>query len=69
MSAKGWQQVRNYPDHLGHRVVLEQVVEPDYTPEPSPLVPIQVYSLDSLDADYQQLSEYPMHSFMHEELH
>ena len=68
MSTKGWQQVRNYPDHLSHRVVLEQFVEPNYTPEPSHLVPIQVYSLTPLDADHQQLREYLMHSFMHEEL-
>ncbi|KAA8651047.1 hypothetical protein EYZ11_003782 [Aspergillus tanneri] len=68
MSEEGWQQVRTYPDHLGHRVVLEQIVEPDFTPDPSHLVPIQVYSLVSLDADHQQLREYLMHSFMNEEL-
>ncbi|OQE12284.1 hypothetical protein PENVUL_c001G08374 [Penicillium vulpinum] len=66
MSASDWQQVRNYPDHLGHCVVLEQFVEPDYSPEPSHLVPIQVYSLVPLDADHQQFREYLMHSFIHE---
>ena len=30
-----WQQVRTYADHLGHRVVLEQYVEPDYPPDPT----------------------------------
>jgi hypothetical protein len=69
MSAKDWQQVRNYPDYLGYRVVLEQFIKPDYTPEPSHLVPIQVYSLVPLNADHQQLREYLMHSLMHEELH
>lgn len=68
MSEKGWQQIRTYPDHLGHRVVLEQFVEPDFTPDPRHLVPIQVYSLVPLDADHQQLREYLMHSFMNEEL-
>ncbi|EAU32805.1 conserved hypothetical protein [Aspergillus terreus NIH2624] len=67
MSKQGWQQVRSYPDHLGHPVVLEQFIEPDFTPDPSDLLPIQVYSLVSLDEDHQQLRQYLMHSFMHEE--
>ncbi|KAL2814511.1 hypothetical protein BDW59DRAFT_177938 [Aspergillus cavernicola] len=39
-----WQQVRHYSDHLGHPVILEEYIEPDWDPEPTHQVPIQVYS-------------------------
>ncbi|KAJ5782358.1 hypothetical protein N7457_004132 [Penicillium paradoxum] len=62
-----WQQVRHYSDHLGHAVVLERHVA-SYTPDPSDLVPIQIYSLVPLDADHEQLRAYLMHSFFNEEV-
>ena len=55
----GWQQVRTYADHLGHRVVLEQYVVPD--PEPDHLVPIQVYSLVPLDSIDQRYNHFYIH--------
>ena len=66
MEESGWQQVRTYADHLGHRVVLEQYVVPD--PEPDHLVPIQVYSLVPLDDDHEQLREYLMQIFWSDEV-
>jgi hypothetical protein len=49
-------------------VVLEQFVEPDFTPDPSHLVPIQVYSLVPLDDDHEKLRGYLMQSFWNEEV-
>lgn len=66
MEESGWQQVRTYADHLGHRVVLEQYVVPD--PEPDHLVPIQVYSLVPLDDNHEQLREYLMYNFGSDEV-
>lgn len=66
MEESGWQQVRTYADHLGHRVVLEQYVVPD--PEPDHLVPIQVYSLVPLDDDHEKLREYLMQNFWNDEV-
>ncbi|KAJ5592264.1 hypothetical protein N7537_009168 [Penicillium hordei] len=66
MEESGWQQVRTYSDHLGHRVVLEQYVVPD--PVPDHLVPIQVYSLVPLDDDHGQLREYLMQNFWSDEV-
>ncbi|KAJ6013128.1 hypothetical protein N7522_003483 [Penicillium canescens] len=63
-----WQQVRTYTDHLGHRVVLEQFVEPDFPPDDVHLIPFQVYSFVPLDDDHEQLREYLMQSFIDEEL-
>lgn len=63
-----WKKVRTYNDHLGHRVVLEQFVEPRFPPADVHLVPFQVYSLAPLDEDHEQLREYLMQSFMDEEL-
>ncbi|KAJ5366057.1 hypothetical protein N7517_008943 [Penicillium concentricum] len=40
----GWQQIFHYPDHLGHRVVLEEFVKPEF-PDPSHLVSIQVNTI------------------------
>ncbi|CAG8356789.1 unnamed protein product [Penicillium salamii] len=68
MPQRGWQQVRTYADHLGHRVVLEQFVEPDYCPDPDHLIPIQVYGLVPLDDDHKQLREYLMQTFGTEEV-
>ncbi|KAJ5371702.1 hypothetical protein N7517_003708 [Penicillium concentricum] len=65
---ENWQQVRTYPDHLGHRVVLEQFIEPGFSPDPDHLVSIQVYSLVHLDDDHEQLRNYLMQSFWHEEV-
>ncbi|CAG7924826.1 unnamed protein product [Penicillium olsonii] len=63
-----WQQVRTYTDHIGHRVVLEQFVEPEFAPDDVHLVPFQVYSLVPLDDHHEQLREYLMQSFIDEEL-
>lgn len=52
MFNRGWQPVRTYPDYLGYRVVLKQFIKPNFTPDPSYLVPIQMYSLVYLDTDY-----------------
>ncbi|KAJ5984509.1 hypothetical protein N7481_006608 [Penicillium waksmanii] len=69
MPESSWQQVHTYNDHLGHRVVLEQFVEPDFPPDPKHLIPIQVYSLVPLDDDHHQmLQEYMMGYFNNEEL-
>ncbi|KAJ6150625.1 hypothetical protein N7471_001824 [Penicillium samsonianum] len=56
MSQSEWQQVRTYADHLGHHVVLEQYVTPDYEPDPDHIIPIQVYSL-FLDDEVKPLFE------------
>lgn len=66
--AGDWQKVRTYTDHIGHRVVLEQFVEPEFPSDDAHLVPFQVYSLVSLDDDHEQLREYLMQSFIDEEL-
>ncbi|KAJ6033897.1 uncharacterized protein N7446_007808 [Penicillium canescens] len=50
-----WQQVRTYADHLGHRVVLEQYVTPDYKPGPDHIIPIQVYSLVPMENDPENI--------------
>ncbi|KAJ5090742.1 hypothetical protein N7532_009426 [Penicillium argentinense] len=63
-----WQQVRTYADHLGHRVVLEQYVSPDYEPEPEDIIPIQVYSLVPLDDDHRELRMYLMQTFWNDEV-
>ncbi|KAJ5110622.1 hypothetical protein N7532_001157 [Penicillium argentinense] len=63
-----WQQVRTYADHLGHRVVLEQYVAPDYEPDPEHVIPIQVYSLVPLDDDHKNLRKYLMQSFWDDEV-
>jgi hypothetical protein len=68
MPKKDWQQVRTYADHLGHRVVLEQCVGPDFFPDPDHLIPIQVYSLVALDDDHEQLRDYLMQSFWDDEV-
>ncbi|CRL18261.1 unnamed protein product [Penicillium camemberti] len=67
MSQSQWQQVRTYVDHLGHRVVLEQYVTPDYEPEPEHVISIQVYSLVPLDDDHTNL-RYLMQSFWDNEV-
>ncbi|KAL4735411.1 hypothetical protein BDV11DRAFT_196137 [Aspergillus similis] len=63
----GWQQVRHYKDHLGHPVVLEQYIQ-DYDPDPSHLVPIQIYSTVSLDADHENLRAYLLQGFYNDEV-
>lgn len=68
MADSDWKQVRNYTDHLGHPVVLEQYVNPEYDPEPSELVPFQVYSLVPLDDDHHQLRVYLMQMFWDDEV-
>ncbi|KAJ5823214.1 hypothetical protein N7447_005554 [Penicillium robsamsonii] len=68
MLENGWQQVHTYADHLGHRVVLEQFVGLDFSPDPDDLVPIQVYSLVSLDDNHKQLRKYLMQSFWDDEV-
>jgi hypothetical protein len=68
MSQSEWQQVRTYVDHLGHRVVLEQYVTPDYEPDPNHIIPIQVYSLVPLDNDHDNLRRYLMQSFWNDEV-
>ena len=68
MSQSEWQQVRTYADHLGHRVVLEQYVTPDYEPDPDHIIPIQVYSLVPLDDDHKNLRRYLMQSFWDDEV-
>ncbi|KAJ5334058.1 uncharacterized protein N7506_007841 [Penicillium brevicompactum] len=68
MSQSEWQQVRTYTDHLGHRVVLEQYVTPDYEPDTNDIIPIQVYSLVPLDDDHKNLRIYLMQSFFDEEV-
>ncbi|KAH8423871.1 uncharacterized protein LDX57_001623 [Aspergillus melleus] len=62
-----WEQVRHYADHQGRPVVLEQYVEPDWTPDPSHLVPIQVYSVELLDPDHEYLRDYLLHTFCNDE--
>ncbi|QKX52954.1 uncharacterized protein TRUGW13939_00025 [Talaromyces rugulosus] len=68
MSQSEWQQVRTYADHLGHRVVLEQYVTPDYEPDPDHIIPIQVYNLVPLDDDHENLRRYLMQSFWDDEV-
>ncbi|KAJ5363041.1 hypothetical protein N7541_003885 [Penicillium brevicompactum] len=68
MSQSEWQQVRTYTDHLGHHVMLEQYVTPDYEPDPNDIIPIQVYSLVPLDDDHKSLRSYLMQSFFGEEV-
>lgn len=65
-----WKQVRTYADYLGHPVVLEQYVSPDYEPDPDELVPIQVYSLVPLDDndDRDHLRYYLMQTFWNDEV-
>ncbi|KAL2813079.1 hypothetical protein BDW59DRAFT_154982 [Aspergillus cavernicola] len=63
-----WQQVHHYSDHLGHPVVLEEYVEPDWDPEPTHQVPIQVYSTVLLDQDHDKLRDYLLNSFYNEEV-
>ncbi|KAJ5744845.1 hypothetical protein N7533_009715 [Penicillium manginii] len=68
MPEGSWQRVRTYADHLGHPVVLEQYVSPDYEPEPDHIIPIQVYSLVPLDDDYEELRDYLMQTFWNDEV-
>lgn len=63
-----WQQVRTYTDHLGHPVVLEQYVSPEYETDPDLETPIQVYSLVPLDDDHEELREYLMQTFSDDEV-
>lgn len=63
-----WQQLCTYSDHLGHRVVLEQFVKPEFPPDDIHLVPFQVYSLIPLHDDHEKLREYLMQHFMDEKL-
>ncbi|KAL4778827.1 hypothetical protein BJX76DRAFT_362344 [Aspergillus varians] len=63
-----WQQVYHYSDHLGHPVVLEEYVQPDWDPEPIHRVPIQVYSTAPLDQDHDKLCDYLLNSFNDEEM-
>ncbi|KAL4813742.1 hypothetical protein BDW67DRAFT_177578 [Aspergillus spinulosporus] len=58
----GWQQVRHYKDHLGHLVILEQYIQ-EYDPDPSHLVPFQVYSTVPLDAEHEALRAYLLQGF------
>ncbi|KAK2767729.1 hypothetical protein FQN54_003887 [Arachnomyces sp. PD_36] len=53
-----WHQRRNYPDHLGKSVVLEEYLEPGIDPEPTEQLAIQVYSTVSLDEDHTALRDY-----------
>ncbi|KAF7519657.1 hypothetical protein PCG10_009823 [Penicillium crustosum] len=66
--SRSWKQVRTYADHLGHPVVLEQYVNPEYEPEPSELVAFQVYSLVPLDDDHDKLRDYLMQIFWNNEV-
>ncbi|KAJ5213531.1 hypothetical protein N7449_000700 [Penicillium cf. viridicatum] len=66
--SRSWKQVRTYADHLGHTVVLEQYVNPEYEPEPSELVAFQVYSLVPLDDDHGELRDYLMQMFWNDEV-
>lgn len=74
MHKDNWQAVRTYVDHIGQRVVLEQFIspndpdEPEYSPEPDHLVPIQVYSLVPLDDDHEKLRDYLLQSFWDDEV-
>ncbi|KAL6230513.1 hypothetical protein BDW75DRAFT_248584 [Aspergillus navahoensis] len=64
----GWQQVRDYKDHIGHPAVLEEYIQ-DYEPDPSHVVPIQIYSAASLDADHENPRAYlPQGSYSDEVL-
>lgn len=63
-----WQQVRTYTDHLGHPVVLEQYVSPEYETDPDLETSIQVYSLVPLDNDHEELREYLMQTFSDDEV-
>ncbi|KAF9888569.1 hypothetical protein FE257_008501 [Aspergillus nanangensis] len=63
-----WQQRRQYPDHLGHPVVLEEYIEPGWTPEPVHQVAIQVYSTIPLDTDHTQLRDYLLNSFYNDKV-
>ncbi|KAL4794871.1 hypothetical protein BDV19DRAFT_364074 [Aspergillus venezuelensis] len=54
----GWQTIREYTDHLGYPVVLEQYIESHHEPDDVHLVPIQVYSLYPLDQDHEKLRDY-----------
>ncbi|KAL2869905.1 uncharacterized protein BJX67DRAFT_378950 [Aspergillus lucknowensis] len=67
MSEPSWQQ-RQYSDHLGNPVFLEEYVEPDWTPEEVHQVPIQVYSTVPLDDDHENLRDYLLNSFWDEEV-
>ncbi|KAJ5563285.1 hypothetical protein N7535_008449 [Penicillium sp. DV-2018c] len=67
-SSSGWKQVRTYADHLGHPVVLEQYVSPEYSPDPRDLVPFQIYSLVPLDEDHSELRRYLMQTFWNDEV-
>lgn len=63
-----WKQVRTYADHLGHPVVLEQYVSPEYEPDPELETTFQVYSLVPLDDDHDALREYLMQTFSDDEV-
>lgn len=64
-----WQQIRKYVDHLGHPVVLEQYVEPDYPPAPIHQVPIPVYSnVVPLDPDHEKLRRYLLNIHYEDEI-
>ncbi|PLN83777.1 hypothetical protein BDW42DRAFT_164074 [Aspergillus taichungensis] len=61
-----WQQRRQYDDHLGNPVVLEEYITPNVDPEPSEQVAIQVYSTVPLDEDHTALRDYLLSSWSFE---
>ncbi|KAL3476932.1 hypothetical protein BJX99DRAFT_227192 [Aspergillus californicus] len=62
-----WQPV-HYSDHLGHPVVLEELISPGFEESALNRVPIPVYSTVPLDEDHSILREYLLNSFIDEEI-
>ncbi|KAK1143010.1 hypothetical protein N8T08_007074 [Aspergillus melleus] len=60
-------EVEGHGDH-GHPVVLEQYVEPDWTPDLSHLEPIQIYSVEPLDPDHENLRDNLLHTLCNDEV-